>query len=397
MLAFIKKKERCTGCGACLNICPVDAITLCPDEEGFSYPVADENCIDCRKCQTVCPLFTDRASVMLDIEQCAYAALSKDKHVWQSSASGGAFTEICKAFGDADTVIFGAAFDELKVRHTHVVGWQHNEHLRRSKYVQSDIGTCYREVRDFLENNQRVIFSGTPCQIAGLKSYLGRDYARLLCIDFICHGVGSPGVFKSFLEYLEAKYGSRIISYTFRFKKMFLGNFRLYVSRYVFDNQKTITVEKDEYNRLFLQQLCLRPSCSENCQFRTANRLSDLTMADFKRRDKAFPELTDYRNYSTIVVNSQKGNKVLQRLKENMDIRFCPLEHIRKFNPLFDRTTPGNPLRQAFFRDFAAGANFSELVLNYHARPQKSSKITHFKRMVPYKFRNWVHQIRAKQ
>lgn len=394
MLEFIDKKKDCTGCGACLNVCPVDAITMHKDEEGFFYPYADENCIDCGECRQACPLASEKSPAFPDFEQRAFAAVTKSKETWKASSSGGAFTEICKTFGDDDTVIFGAAFDGLKVRHSYVTGRQHIGVFRKSKYVQSDIGTCYRDVSRHLKKNKYVIFSGTPCQIAGLRSYLRRNYDRLLCIDFICHGVGSPGVFNSFLDYLEAKYNSRIVSYTFRVKKVLLGNFALYTSRYVFENQKPVYAEVDEYNRLFLNQLCLRPSCAENCQFRSSNRSSDLTMADFKRRDKIFPKVSDYKNYSTLIVNSKKGNKVLKGIESNMAIRPCPMEHVKRFNPLFDSTRPGNPLRDEFFKDFADGMTFQELVKTYTTPAIKPNALRWLKRMIPYKFKRWINRIR---
>lgn len=396
MLEFLEKKEDCTGCWACLNVCPVDAITMVGDEEGFLYPEADETCINCGECRDVCPLATGKILASPDFEQQAFAAVTNSQDIWKASTSGGAFTGICEAFGETVPAIFGAAFNGVDVHHCCVTGWQNIGVLRKSKYVQSDIGPCYRDARKLLENNKYVVFSGTPCQIAGLRNYLGRNYERLLCVDFICHGVGSPGVFKSFLEYLEVRHGSRIVSYTFRFKKVFLGNFSLYVSRYVFENHKIVYAEVDEYNRMFLQQLCLRPSCAENCHFRTSDRLSDLTMADFKCRDKMFPEESDYRNYSTIIVNSPKGYVVLQDLEKSMRILPCPLAHVQKFNPLFYRTTLGNPLRDAFFKKFSSGMNFLELVQVF-TDPPACPRGTGLKGMIPFKFKRWFHQIKAKR
>lgn len=396
MLNFIKSKKDCTGCGACLNACPVDGITMHADQEGFLYPEKNENCIDCEQCENACPLASGDTHWNHKFVQHAFAAVSKDKKVWQASTSGGAFTEICKAFGDDNTAIFGAAFDGLQVRHCNVFGCGQIEPFRKSKYVQSDIGLCYRDVRALLEENNTVIFSGAPCQVAGLRKYLVHDYDNLLCVDFICHGVGSPAVFQAFLLYLEAKYGAKVRAYTFRVKNVFLGNYSLYVSRYIFENSKTIFVENDEYNNFFLQQLCLRPSCGEHCRFRTTERLSDLTIADFKKREIIFPLMSDYRNYSAIIVNSRKGDEVLVRLYKNMNILSCDLDHVKKYNPLFYTTTKGNPLREAFFNDFTNGMNFKDLVQIYTTLPAKIKRADQIKKMIPYNIKYWMRRIRIK-
>jgi coenzyme F420-reducing hydrogenase beta subunit len=397
LLDFINRKQDCTGCGACLNACPNGAITMYMDEEGFFYPQQNGSCIHCDKCRNVCPLGCCGAPVCHTALQHACAAVSKDNSIWKASTSGGAFTEICRAFGDDNTVIFGAAFDGLQAMHRYVIGSDQMHVFRKSKYVQSDTGLCYRSILAFLEENKNVVFSGTPCQVAGLRNYLERDYDHLLCIDLICHGVGSPAVFKAFLCYLETKYGSRLHSYTFRVKNIFLGNFALYVSRYEFENGKTIFMETDEYTRLFLQQLCLRPSCAENCQFRTSERSGDLTIGDFKRRDEVFPDVADYRNYSTIVVNSEKGDRVLRSLDKTMKILPCELEHVKKFNPLFYSTTKGNPLREDFFKDFSNGMDFHDLVQIYTAPPMGMRWADRMKRMLPYEFKTLVRRIRSKQ
>lgn len=365
MLYFLKEKKDCTGCSACLNICPIHCIKMVQDEEGFNYPIATNECINCKKCELVCPIKSNFTELKPEIDQISLAAISNNHDVWEKSSSGGAFTEICNAFGDDKTIVFGAKFKNFDVVHSYVQGVNHIDPFRKSKYVQSNIGTSFNDAKKFLENGEKVIFSGTPCQIAGLKSFLKRDYKNLLTIDLICHGVGSPAVFKKATAYISKKYKSPIQEYSFREKKIFRKSIRLHISKYNFYNKKNILVERDEYNRLFLNQLCLRPSCGENCKFRTINRMGDITIADFKNLKKVFPQVKDNRNYSTIIINTLKGEKIYDKLNERMNTLPCDIEYVKKYNPLLYKTTQGNPLRDSFFQDFVNGIDFEYLIRKY--------------------------------
>jgi len=388
MLAFLNSKKDCTGCGACMNVCPTQCISMEADSEGFLYPVADDRCIHCDKCRDVCPLANGKTAREPGVRQYSAAAISRDSAVWEDSSSGGAFTEICNTYGDHNTVVFGAAFERLKVVHSHVVGVKNIGKFRRSKYVQSDSRDSYVQAKRFLGQGRKVIFTGTPCQIAGLRAFLGREYHSLLTVEFICHGVGSPGVFEEALRYISRKYGNEIIGYSFRVKRSTMGNLRLYVSQYDFSNNKTVYVDCDEYNRLFLHQLCLRPSCGNNCKFRTEKRLGDITIADLKGKNRVFPKLMDYRNYSAVVVNSEKGDEVFHRLSERMDILTFDLAQLEKYNPLFSMTTSDNPLRSSFFKDFQEGLDIATLARKYV--PVRSlGQLDRIKDFVPYRLRSW--------
>jgi coenzyme F420-reducing hydrogenase beta subunit len=395
MLEFINEKKSCTGCTACFNVCPIDCISMAKDEEGFLYPIADDRCIHCNKCKEVCPMFNNKTERQPDIEQYSAAAVSKDINVWEESASGGAFTEICKTFGDENTIVFGATFEGLKVVHSYVVGVENIGIFRKSKYVESDLGDSFSKAETFLKQGKKVIFSGTPCQIAGLRNYLGKEYEDLLCVDLICHGVGSPKVFGEALKSLNEKYGSKIIKYTFRYKKVRMGNCREYLSYYIFEDDKTDYAEMDQYNQLFLSQLCLRSSCQSNCKYRTSNRMGDLTIADFKNKSRVFPKVKDYKNYSTIVVNSKKGDIIFSKLDERMDIIYCDLEDIKRYNPLFYRTTYDNLLRDQFFEDFVKGMGIEELIEKYI--PNKNRRRWGLlKDLIPYRCKQWLFKILRK-
>ena len=191
MLYFMKEKMQCTGCSACYNICPTKCITMEKDEEGFLYPIASDRCVHCGKCETVCSAVNKKNDGGSTLPE-AYCALTKDNKVWKQSASGGTFTEICKAWNIGDSVFCGATWNGLNIEHKCVQGIGNIGLLRRSKYVASDTKNVFREVKDYLIVGKRVVFCGTPCQVAGLKLFLGKEQENLLLIDLICHGVGSP-------------------------------------------------------------------------------------------------------------------------------------------------------------------------------------------------------------
>ena len=354
--------HECTGCGACRNVCSESCIRFEYNDEGFLYPRVGKECVECGLCAKVCPILTGKTERVSNIDQYTVAAVSHDLSTCRASSSGGAFTEICKAYGDQETVVFGAGFDGLRVVHSYVVDVENIAPFRKSKYVQSDMENCLAEAKAFLDEGRKVIFSGTPCQIAGLRSYLGREYEHLLCIDVICHGVGSPKVFESALRYIEKKAGNNLLKYTFRNQIVRFGNRRDYISCHEFADGRRVYDAADIYQKFFLSQLCLRASCGENCKFRNRNRMSDITIADFKGKLKVFPNIMDHRNYSTIVMNSEKGDSIFQQLKSNMKILPCSMSDVEQFNPLFFRTTKANPERERFFRMFCEGASFEDLV-----------------------------------
>lgn len=349
MLSFTSNKGACTGCSACMAACPVDCITMQNDEEGFWYPVSSEACIDCGKCEKVCPVLKHDKTAN-HYKQSAYACLSKDDDIWRRSASGGAFSEICLAWGDSQTIVVGAAWDGLDVHHICVKGVGNIMALCKSKYVASHPGNSFREVKKYLKEGRRVIFCGTPCQVAGLKSYLIKTYDNLLTIDLICHGVGSPTVFKTAIEKIQKELGVRISHYEFRAKR------RMYETDYI----SSITTDKgikylsnDPYIQLFLSQNALRPSCGKNCVFRDSNRQGDLTIADFKGLLEVFPQLFGTkRNYTAIVSNSSKADKIIELLKSSTEIHETDLSNIAKYNPLFERNTWYSKDRDNFFKDF---------------------------------------------
>ena len=372
--------------------CPIQCIEMKSDERGFLYPVADAlRCIQCGKCEKICPILHERRGRAHMENQHAVAAVSKDQKVWQDSSSGGAFTEICKAFSDGkETVVFGAEMQFPYVKHVRV-SLDSIGRVRRSKYVQSEIGTSFLEVKKTLEEGKKVVFSGTPCQVAGLRSYLNCEENNLLCVDFICHGVGSPAVFQQCMRYEGEQERASVVEYTFRNKKSLCGNYQRHLSHIQFSNGTSRYREMDGYQRLFLNQLCLRDCCGETCRFRRTERSSDITIADFNNKERLYPDLNDNRAYSTVIFNTAKGAKLEEKLADRMNMLPCSLETIERFNPLFFRSTPSNPKRKEFFYDYCSGMTIEELIDRYAPRPKNS--LGYWKRFLPWGLKHQAYRL----
>ena len=383
LLDFIKNKQDCVGCSACKSICPKQCIIMQPDERGFLYPNVDNSkCIKCNLCLKVCPIQKQK-NIIKEKEQkhICNVGITLDNNVLEKSSSGGAFTEICKTIQEniqGDIYIFAATFKELKVYHcgTNI---DNISIFNKSKYIQSDMKNCFIKIKQFLSNNKKVVFCGTPCQVDGLHCYLQREYKNLFTIDFICHGVGSPLVFDRFIKETEKKYNKKIVEYIFRYTKKIRGNFPSYISFTRFSDGQTNTKYLDVYNKLFLNQLCLRDSCGDICRYRKPIRYSDITIADFKGN----LNIKDPRRYSTIITNSKKGENVLKILNKRMNLYDYNIELIKKNNPLFFHTTYENPKRNEFFNDFTKGLSIEDLVVKYV--PKQKFKIKNFiVKLIPY-------------
>lgn len=349
MLDFTPNKGKCSGCTACKAICPVSCISMDLDEEGFQYPVSSDACIHCGLCEKVCPIMRPQKTANYDKKE-AYALLSKNYSIWRRSTSGGAFSEICNIWGDKNTIVVGAAWDGLRVHHECVYGIDNIEKLCKSKYVYSDPENTFSEIFVYLKEGRKVIFCGTPCQVAGVKSFLRKDYPNFLTIDLICHGVGSPTVFKDAVNVIADQFDCTITEYEFRSKR------KVYETDYlqeIISNKGEKYLIKDQYIQLFLSQLCLRPCCGENCVFRCENRQGDITIADFKGLAEVLPVLRfSKRNFSSLIANSKKGYQVVAGLKKTCLMYQVSINDIKKYNPLFFKQTWFANKRDLFFLDY---------------------------------------------
>lgn len=357
----IKNKKDCMGCYGCSNICPQSCITMKSDEEGFCYPKVDYNeCIKCGLCIKICPIIN---KIMVGNNPRAYASINKNKDIRLESSSGGIFTLIAEEVIDEGGVVFGASFNhDFSVVHKYIETKGELRELRGAKYVQSVIGNTYRQVKEFLKQGRWVLFSGTPCQIAGLKSYLQSEYDKLFCVDIICHGVPSPKVWEKYIQFHEANTNSKLKKVSFRNKD---EGWKQYSVSFLFkNNSKYIQKSRDDlYMQAFLKDVCLRPSCYA-CEFKTLNRQSDITLADFWGIQNMLPEMDDDKGTSLIFVNSIKGESMLGRTKDKALYKEVDIKQSVKYNSAAIKSVEYNQGREGFFNNLD-NLSFDKLIKKY--------------------------------
>jgi coenzyme F420-reducing hydrogenase beta subunit len=360
MISITNKKD-CVGCYACYSCCPEHCISMQADKEGFWYPKVDyDKCIECSLCIKICPITNKVAG---QNEPSAYACLNNNEVIRLESSSGGLFTLIAEQMIEDDGVVFGANFNEnLEVEHSCVELKQELEKLRGSKYVQSRIGKTYEQAKQLLKSGRKVLFTGTPCQIGGLKSYLGKSYSNLLCVDIVCHGVPSPVVWKKYVDYRQEKARSAALRISFRRKD---DGWKRFSVSFLFKNNTEYreTLDKDLYMRAFLKDVCLRPSCYA-CQFKTIHRQSDITLADFWGIQNMLPDMDDDKGTSLIFVNSKAGQAMIEQIADKMQLKEVDINEAVKYNLAAIKSIASNPNREKFFKELHK-LTFDELVKKY--------------------------------
>ncbi len=341
------EKRHCCGCEACRNACPRHAISMVEDEEGFLYPQVDHNlCIDCGICIKKCPVYQDQPG-NIAVKDC-YATIARDDGMRARSSSGGVFSQLANEVIAAGGVVFGAAYDGCDtVRHRGVESLGDLDLLRRSKYVQSSTGDAYSHAKRALDAGRRVLYSGCPCQIAGLYSYLGKDYDNLLTVDLICHGVPSPGLFRRYLKETYPQGGVREVN--FRDKAAF--GWSTHMNVYMKDGGVVRErCSEDPFCLMFLRCLAQRPFCSI-CKFTRLPRVADLSIGDWWGVEKYDGSLNDGKGTSLVLVNNAKGEAAFERIQNGMTrCDKMPLAWARPRNYTIDRPLKVHPHRERFFR-----------------------------------------------
>lgn len=359
----ILDKSQCCGCTACVSICPKQCITMREDEEGFLYPVVDSSrCIDCNLCKKVClELHSKERREPLNV----YAAKHKNEQVRLASSSGGIFTLLAEKIIDEGGVVFGARFNNSwNVIHDYTETKEGLAAFRGSKYVQSYMGNCYLKTKSFLDQDRKVMFTGTPCQIAGLKNYLKKDYDNLLAVDVVCHGVPSPKVWQMYLDEIARKGGKNtVLSHhiaeeaeinhiDFRSKstgwKKF--SFALTLSEATADGEKNSVLlssifTENPYMNAFLSNLSLRPSCYD-CPAKSGKSGSDITIADFWGIENVLSEFDDDKGISLVLSYSEKGGRWL----DSLDCECIEVDYrsAQRMNPSISSSV-NKPINRAFF------------------------------------------------
>ena len=346
----IQHPAECSGCGACRAVCPAGAITMQADKEGFLYPVVDEAaCIRCGKCVRLCPVANkDKASVEKPV---AYAAYTNDAAVRRNSSSGGIFTEMATCVLKQNGVVFGAALVGGVAQHIAVEQVEDLGKLRGSKYVQSVIGDTYEQAKAYLEQGRIVLFTGTPCQIAGLYSSLPHDYDNLYTQDLICHGAPSPMVWQKYVEFREKKAHAALQNAGFREKSSGWKRFSLQME---FAGGKTYTklLSDDPYLQSFLRNYTLRPSCYA-CAFKTKHRVADVTLADYWGIEQVHPDMDDDRGTSLVLLHSERGRQLLDAIRENCTCCPTDAEEALRYNSAMTSSVPMNDTRAIFMQTVA--------------------------------------------
>lgn len=371
MLEIIEK-TKCCGCHACYNACPQNAITMEESELGFKYPVIDkEKCINCGLCKKVCPILNKKTR---DNQPIAYACMNKNEEIRRESSSGGIFTLIAEKILGLNGVVFGAEFDkDFNVIHSYVESNEDLDKLRKSKYVQSNIEDSYKMVKNFLHEDRYVLFTGTPCQIEGLYSYLQKDYNKLYTQDIICHGVPSPEIWKKYKEYIEKQKDIKIVDMNFRDKS---NGWTTYFLKYT-DVTGKIYYElssKSKYMKLFLKDYILRESCYD-CAFKNKNRKSDITLADFWGIQNINKEIFDDKGTSLVIVNSKKGNELFDLIKKDIKYIETDFEEAIKYNPSMIKSAQRPNNREKLLSELMNTNEFDVIIKKYIPNERMLKKI----------------------
>ena len=363
----IIEQNLCCGCSACVQKCPKQCIHLEEDFEGFLYPRVEEAlCIDCGLCEKVCPfLYQDKALEPLSV----LAVKNRNESQRLFSSSGGVFIALAQAVLSKGGVVFGAVFDEhWEVKHAAAETLEEVYPMMGSKYLQSRIEQSYKEAEYFLKRGREVLFSGSPCQIAGLHHYLRKDYPNLLAVDFLCHGVPSPKVWRKYLDELTTRQGggkNSVLSHPMREKKTIRSvefrsksrgwkkfSFALTLSEASADGDENTVLlshihREDPYMKVFLSDIILRPSCY-SCKCKNGVSHSDLTIADYWGIHQLMPDFDDDKGVGLVLVNTLKGKEYFDMLP--MDVRQSSLEDARRFNGGFKESLKVHPKRTQFFK-----------------------------------------------
>lgn len=353
----IHEKKDCCGCSACVQICPKNCICMKPDEEGFLYPCVDENvCIDCGLCEKVCPVINpgeERIPVR------TLAVKNRNEEIRFKSSSGGAFSALAIGILDDGGVVFGAKFDkEWNVVHDYIESLDDLHLFQGSKYVQSNIGNTYSLAETFLKMGRKVLFTGTSCQIAGLKRFLLRDYDNLVTADVICHGVPSPMVWRDYLKYIIVENKVKGVSslnditgISFRSKMTGWRNFSMVITG---NNGFRIAeaIDKNLFMRGFLDNLYLRPSCY-HCPVRKGRSGSDLSLGDYWGVEESYPDFADNMGVSVVLLYN-KEKELLQELDLDCSLIESEYSDSVKWNLCIERSVAETQDRNIFWNEYDA-------------------------------------------
>lgn len=400
-MIHIQDKHSCCGCAACVQACPKQCISFNEDNQGFRYPLVDESlCIECGLCEKVCPVI-NQAEEKKPLK--VYAAQNPDEEIRLKSSSGGIFTMLAESVIDDGGVVFGVQFDQYwEVEHAYTEAKEGLAAFRGSKYVQSRTGETYKQTKDFLKAGRKVLYSGTSCQIAGLKKFLRKEYDNLITVDVVCHGAPSPLVWRTYLNDIRKcpngtagknsvcsslndmpvitgisfrdkstgwkKYGFvlRGKSASKADKNTVLSSVNTYKKNSVLFHE---TVDKNLYMDVFTKDLCLRPSC-HSCPSKSGKSGSDITLGDYWGIQNHYPEMDDDKGTSLVLVNTEKGNTLFHTMPSNL--LQTSYEIALAGNPALERSAKETEYVAEFWQCFAESKlNHVRAILKHFRLPLK--------------------------
>ena len=381
--------NKCTGCRACEQVCPENAITFKENTEGFLYPCISQKCVNCGLCLNKCHIHSD---VLKMSPQNGFAAYVKDESVLKQSTSGGIFAGLAISVLRDGGAVFGCAEKQPgEVRHLCIEQERDICLLQGSKYVESDIDSVYSSVQMMLENGRCVLFSGVPCQIAGLKAFLGRDYDNLFTADIVCHGVPSRKLYRAYLKWEEEREKGTIIKYSFR-SKIKHGWSLTY--RLEYKKGKKLRVKEhiatlSPYYYHFLQKLNFRESCYQ-CKYAQTERVADITLCDFWGIEKVMPSMQNGLGVSGVLINSEKGMALWNSIKNEVTAEAVSINDIADNNGQLRTPSERPPIRDMYY-DEINKYGFDAAAKEYTAK--KALIIDAFKDTVPNKYRQKAKSI----
>lgn len=407
MVLFEEKKD-CCGCGACANICPKAAISMKEDEYGYVYPYIDAGkCIECGACEKICDM--KKPVQNKEFEKNCYFAVRKDNEELMKSTSGGLFSVIAEYVLKQGGVVFGCTAerkdDEIKVFHKAVKDIKELKQIQGSKYVQSNAQICFSEVRECLQQGIKVLFCGTPCQVAGLKGYLRKDYDNLYTVDLICHGTPNVKFLNSFISFLEKKYHTTIQNFNFRkkYKNCDTNTFFYFDMEMKNGKHKKVFCKLLSYYGFFLSGDIYRESCYQ-CKYACPERVGDITLGDGWGLDKLHPEYVDANGgaiqimygSNSVILNSPKAEKIFSQIKNDIVFYNASFEEVSRHNHQLLEPTKKKTLREELLKAYVSQGY--EAVDSLYYRRMNKKEFIKYKLYFPLKQaipKNWIKAIKS--
>ncbi len=372
-------KSNCCGCGACVNICPRDAISMQLDEYGFAYPHIDQaSCLECNLCFRACEKVNKNEGNM---PLKAFAASHRNKQILQTSSSGGVFSALAEYFVNNGGAVCGCVFDaELNAVHICTEKETDLLRIRKSKYVQSDVGLIYRDIQKRLKQGQLVLFTGTPCQVAALYAVVGRSYENLTTVDLICHGVPSQRLFDKFIRYLEKRYKTQIVSFDFRSKRFGWPRFTM---EFTNSHQRTINIgkEREFYIPSFTGGNIIRQSCL-SCKYACANRIGDITIGDLWGYEQLNLSFNTLGGTSLFTINTPNSAKWLDVLLEKLTCEEIDYTLAVQKNTCLRHPTPEGKKRDLYMQALK-NDRIEDIALKYRRNKKKTIFRERIKLIIP--------------